>query len=81
MNASRKFDGFVETMAEASDLDEVTFNKMVEDGTFEEFDTRMNNALERDVYWTKWRNMGNTAIDRIDGDIAALKQQALAGGC
>ena len=81
MGASRKFDGFIQALEEANSLTEDGFNKLVENDTFGAFDDRMNLALDRNEYWDKWRGRGNQAVDQLNGEIAALKQQALAGGC
>ena len=81
MGASRRFDGFMQALNEANAVTEESFNKMIDEGTFEAFDDRMNLALDRNEYWDKWRGRGNSAVNQLNGEIAALKQQALAGGC
>ena len=38
-------------------------------------------ASVRQDYWKLWAGRANKTIAKLDSDIAALKQQAIDGGC
>ena len=50
-------------------------------GQVEGVDASFEDALERDIYFDKWRGKANTVLNSIDTEIAALKQLATEGGC
>ena len=78
--ANRKFAGFVQVLDELGGLSDEAFNKKLAENPAE-MERLYMGAADRKAYWSKWRGLGNKAIDQVDGEIAALKQQALEGGC
>ena len=83
--ASRKFDGFMEVMKEAGNLPEARYNELVRTGGLADLEARLDDASWREHYWHKWQKQltapAREIVDQIDVELAALKQQALAGGC
>jgi len=80
LTANRKFAGFVQVLDELGGLSDEAFNKKLAENPAEMESLYMAAADRRD-YWNKWRGLGNNVIDQVDGEISALKQQALEGGC
>ena len=74
--ANQRFEGFYQVLKE---LEAMTEYDIKSGG--EALERKVVGALERQEYWNKWKGQANQVAQRADAQIAALKQQALDGGC
>ena len=82
LTAERKMESFLQVTREAEQvmrLDRDVFDEFMANNP--DFEERVTRASIRQDYWDLWKGKANKSIAKIDSDIAALKQQAIAGGC
>jgi hypothetical protein len=78
--ANKEFGGFYQVLHELGGFSEEAFAKRLDEDPAG-MEKLFMGAIDREQYWNKWRELGNNVVEQIDGEIAALKQQALQGGC
>ena len=79
--ANKKFEGFYQTLSELEDMTDLQFTELAESDRWPAFDEKVKAAVDRKFYWNKWKGRSAKAVSAIDNQIAALKQQAINGGC
>ena len=82
LTAGRKMESFAQIMAEAEripDMSPEEFGRWVKENP--DFERKYIDAGVRQDYWNLWAGRANKTIAKLDSDIAALKQQAIDGGC
>ena len=61
------------------EMNEAEFNQWLKENP--DFSEKYQRAAVRKDYWDLWAGRANKTIAKLDSDIAALKQQAIDGGC
>ena len=82
LTANRKMESFAQVLREADripDMTEAEFDEWLKANPG--FSDKYSRASVRKDYWDLWRGQANQSIAKLDSDIAALKQQAIDGGC
>ena len=81
LTKGRRFEDATKTIDEVLSMTEAQYNDLVATGNIEEVNTSFDEAVERKVYFSKWKGKANTVLNSIDTEIAALKKLATEGGC
>ena len=82
LTANRKMENFKQVLAEADripEMNDAEFNQWLKENP--DFSEKYQRAAVRKDYWDLWKGKANQSIAKLDSDIAALKQQAIDGGC
>ena len=82
LTANRKMENFTQILAEAErvpQMEDAEFNQWLKENP--DFSEKYARATVRQDYWDLWKGKANQSIAKLDSDIAALKQQAIDGGC
>ena len=82
LTAGRKMESFAQVLREAEripDMSPEEFGRWVKENP--DFERKYIDAGVRRDYWKLWEGKANKTIAKLDSDIAALKQQAIDGGC
>ena len=82
LTAGRKMESFAQVLREADGVNDMSpeeFGRWVEENP--DFERKYMEANVRMDYWKLWAGRANKTIAKLDSDIAALKQQAIDGGC
>ena len=82
LTANRKMESFAQVLREADripDMTEAEFDEWLKANPG--FSDKYSRASVRKDYWDLWRGQASKTIAKLDSDIAALKQQAIDGGC
>ena len=81
LTQGRRFEDATRTIDEVMGMAEGQFDELRASGRLEEVDVSLDEAIERERYFNKWKGKANTVLNSIDTEIAALKQLATQGGC
>ena len=81
LTQGRRFEDATRTIDEVMGMTEGQFDELRASGRLEEVDVSLDEAIERERYFNKWKGKANTVLNSIDTEIAALKQLATQGGC
>lgn len=81
LTKNRRFEDATRTIDAALGMSDEQYKYLDATGQVEGVDASFDDALERDIYFDKWRGKANTVLNSIDTEIAALKQLATEGGC
>ena len=82
LTANRKMENFAQVLREAEgipDMSPAEFDEWLKANP--DFSDKYTRASVRKDYWDLWSGKASKTIAKLDSDIAALKQQAIDGGC
>ena len=82
LTAGRKMESFAQVLREAERIPDMRgeeFDQWLKENP--DFSDKYARATVRQDYWKLWAGRANQTIAKLDSDIAALKQQAIDGGC
>jgi len=82
LTAGRKMESFAQVLREAERIPDMRgeeFDQWLKENP--DFSDKYARATVRQDYWKLWAGRSKQTIAKLDSDIAALKQQAIDGGC